>query len=503
MGHAASGHLEQLPSGSFRVEVHAGTDPLTGRRLRFRQTVKTEHQARIVLGRLLEQASAGRRPDSGVTVAELLVRYMEVAELDVSTRKTYEGYIRRTILPALGSMELRKLRGPVLDMFYARLRRCGNLACTGRPFTEHQYFPVLTIDGIDKRPTWQQAAEAIREAIGTGQLASGEQLPSVRELATHTGLRMATIRRALEALADEGLITARHGRRAFVSGQPVQPTARRPAKAGHDCASAGCVPHVCRPMSAATIRQIHAILSGAFATAVRWEWIDRNPAATAKLPRARPRTAISPDPADVAKVIASARASGQDLIALYLWLAAVTGARRGELCALHWADLDLQRKVIRISHSYTVTGGTKVRKDTKTHQDRSLAIDEITATVLAERRRAAADHLDQVGVELPPDSFVFSSDPLGERPWNPDWVSHKVAEISRTAAVALSINALRHYSASQLLAGGIDLRNTAARLGHGGGGARPASPLGAACRDPGRRRLPDLPGQVRPEMRKR
>ena len=318
MGRAASGHLEQLPSGSFRVEVHAGTDPLTGRRLRFRQTVKTEHQARIVLGRLLEQASAGQRPDAGVTVAELLVRYMEVAELDVSTRTTYEGYIRRTILPALGSMELRKLRGPVLDMFYGRLRRCGSLACTGRPFTEHQYFPVLTIDGIDKRSAWQQAAEAIREAIGAGRLASGEQLPSVRELATHTGLRMATIRHALEALAGEGLITTRHGRRAFVSGQPVESTVRRPAKAGHDCASAGCVPHVCRPMSAATIRQIHAILSGAFATAVRWEWIDRNPAATAKLPRARQRTATSPDPANVAKVIAAARASGQDLLALYL-----------------------------------------------------------------------------------------------------------------------------------------------------------------------------------------
>ena len=35
----------------------------------------------------------------------------------------------------------------------------------------------------------------------------------------------------------------------------------------------------------------------------------------------------------------------------------------------------------------------------------------------------------------------------------------------------LLLKALRHYSASQLLAGGIDLRNTAARLGHGGGGA--------------------------------
>jgi integrase len=59
-----------------------------------------------------------------------------VAELDRSTRQTYEGYIRRTILPALGSMELRKVRGPVLDMLYARLHRCGDLACSGRPFTD-------------------------------------------------------------------------------------------------------------------------------------------------------------------------------------------------------------------------------------------------------------------------------------------------------------------------------------------------------------------------------
>lgn len=224
-------------------------------------------------------------------------------------------------------------------------------------------------------------------------------------------------------------------------------------------------------MSAATIRQIHAILSGAFATAVRWEWIDRNPAGTAKLPRAGQRTATSPAPADVAKVIAAARSSGQDLLALYLWLAAVTGARRGELCALQWTDVDWLRGVIRIAHSYSVAGGTKARKDTKTHQERSLAIDEITATLLAERRTAVASQLGQVGAELQPGSYLFSPDPVGERPWNPDWLTHKVAEIARTAGVTLNIKALRHYSASQLLAGGIDLRNTAARLGHGGGGA--------------------------------
>jgi integrase len=456
------------------VIVYAGTDPLTGRRLRFRQTVKTEEQAHILLGKMLEQVAEGKQPETGVTVAELLRQYMTVAELDRATRQTYEGYIRRTIVPALGLIKLRKVRGPVLDMLYARLHQCGNLACSGKPFIEHSAFPAIDVTPTAAGPVWAQVAAVIRAAITSGQLAPGEALPSAREVADRNGLPVTAIHRALAILADEGLVDVRQGRRAVVAGGPggARPGRRADlADPRHDCARSGCAPHTCRPMSAATIRQIHAILSGAFATAVRWEWIDRNPAATAKLPRARQRTAASPDPPDVANVIAVARASGQDLLALYLWLAAVTGARRGELCALHWADLDLQRGVIRIAHSYSVAGGTKVRKDTKTHQDRSLAIDEITATVLAERRQAVADQLGRVGVEVPLDSYMFSPDPIGERPWNPDWVTHKVTEIARTAGVVLNIKALRHYSASQLLAGGIDLRNTAARLGHGGGGA--------------------------------
>jgi integrase len=104
--------------------------------------VKTKRQAQVVLGRLLEQAAEGRRPDTDVTVADVLDRYMAVAELDPSTQNTYAGYIRRTILPALGSMELRKVRGPLLDTFYARLRRCGDLTCTGKPFTEHRSSPT-------------------------------------------------------------------------------------------------------------------------------------------------------------------------------------------------------------------------------------------------------------------------------------------------------------------------------------------------------------------------
>jgi len=63
------GHIEQLPSGSWRAKVYAGTDPLAGREIRLRKTCKTGRAAQIELGKLLEQAAAGRQPDSGVTVA--------------------------------------------------------------------------------------------------------------------------------------------------------------------------------------------------------------------------------------------------------------------------------------------------------------------------------------------------------------------------------------------------------------------------------------------------
>ena len=69
------------------------------------------------------------------------------------------GYIRRTIKSAIGSTQVRKVRGPLLDTLYARLMRCGNLACTGKPFTEHRNIPDLRPDPADSRLEWQQAAD--------------------------------------------------------------------------------------------------------------------------------------------------------------------------------------------------------------------------------------------------------------------------------------------------------------------------------------------------------
>jgi hypothetical protein len=65
-----AGHIERLPSGSWRVKVYAGTDPLTGREIRLRKTCKTERAAQIELGKLLEQAAAGRQPETASDLAK-------------------------------------------------------------------------------------------------------------------------------------------------------------------------------------------------------------------------------------------------------------------------------------------------------------------------------------------------------------------------------------------------------------------------------------------------
>ena len=330
----------------------------------------------------------------------------------------------------------------------------------------------LTVNPRDRRPAWQQVAAMLTEAIQAGVLASGDELPSITEVSALQGIGTGVIRHALEALAADGLIIVRHGRSAVVAGEPGNDprlSRRRPGP-GHDCRLAGCHAHVCHPMKPSTIRGIHSILSGAFAAAQRWEWTDRNPAESAKPPTTIRRSIAATSPDDVAKVIAEARGRSAAL-GLYLWLVVVTGVRRGELCGLQLRDIDLDRGLVHVAFNYVVRGGQRVRKDTKTHQDRWLAIDPDTCALIANYLDEIRTQLAAVGVKLGDAAYLFSNDPAHSRPWNPDWVTHQIAAAAAAAGVKLDIKGGRHYTASQLLACGFDLRNTAARLGRSGGGA--------------------------------
>ena len=117
-------------------------------------------------------------------------------------------------------------------------------------------------------------------------------------------------------------------------------------------------------------------------------------------------------------------------------------------------DVDLDRALVHVAFNYVVRGGQRVRKDTKTHQDRWLAIDPVTCALIVSYLAEIKAELVAVGVALRDDAYLFSNDPAHARPWNPDWVSHRVAEIAAGVGVELDIKGGRHYTASQLLAAG-------------------------------------------------
>src|SRR5579863_4408475 len=64
MATTARGHIEQLPSGSFRVSVYAGTDPVTGKPRRLKQTCPDGASAAAALGKLIGQPLAKYRPSA-------------------------------------------------------------------------------------------------------------------------------------------------------------------------------------------------------------------------------------------------------------------------------------------------------------------------------------------------------------------------------------------------------------------------------------------------------
>lgn len=134
----------------------------------------------------------------------------------------------------------------------------------------------------------------------------------------------------------------------------------------------------------------------------------------------------------------------------------MTGARRGELCALQWHHVDFQRQTLHIAGQVAHTATGPVQRPTKTHAERRLTLDPVTLDALAASRSG-----------FNADRFIFSHDPDGTTPWRPDYATLEFARLAdRLGIPKIRLHDLRHFAATTMLLNGIDVRTTAGRLGH-------------------------------------
>jgi hypothetical protein len=146
------------------------------------------------------------------------------------------------------------------------------------------------------------------------------------------------------------------------------------------------------------------------------------------------------------------------------------GARRGEICSLRWPDIDFDRGEVLIAGNVVrVPRQGLVRKDTKTHAKRRVAVGAGTLDLLRTHRVEQAKAALACGATLPADAYVFSHVPNGSAPIDPDGVSHRFLTLARRLGVKCRLHDLRHLMVTQLVAGGVDWRTVSGRAGHADG----------------------------------
>ncbi len=219
-------------------------------------------------------------------------------------------------------------------------------------------------------------------------------------------------------------------------------------------------------LSPSTVRQVHAIIRRAFRQAILWGWISTNPAANATPPRQTKSDLTPPDPRQVGELIHAARGRDPE-VGNFLHIAATTGARRGEICAIRWRNIDTKLKTLTIESAIVEVSGGIEERGTKTHSNRRLALDDDTLEVFESQRLIAQSRADLIGAKVSKDAYVFSHAPSGSVAWTPtSMTKHFVALRNKLGYDNMRLHDLRHFAATRLIAEGVPVRTVSGRLGH-------------------------------------
>jgi len=219
------------------------------------------------------------------------------------------------------------------------------------------------------------------------------------------------------------------------------------------------------PLSSRTVAYAGAVLKKAFGYAVDVEGIlASNPALKVPVPKGTPKQNEPYSPGQIRILLEEFQK--HRLSALFR-LAIYTGARKGELLALQWSDLDLDSMKLTISKNRIYINGTNlVQNSTKGGEGRrTISIDPETMEILREHRKRQFEERLLAGSAWQETGYIFVTEvglPIDYG--TPTQLFTKIRK--RLGLPDQRFHDLRHFHATQLLRAGTPLHVVAQRLGH-------------------------------------
>lgn len=221
-----------------------------------------------------------------------------------------------------------------------------------------------------------------------------------------------------------------------------------------------------KTLSPGSVRRYYNVLRAAFTQAERWELIDRNPCRHVTLPSTPYEESKIPTAEDLAAVLAACKTETERT---FVWLAAATGGRRGQLIGLRWSDFDHEAEALTFHRAIVKTSGGILVKPPKAGKPITLAVDSATLQVVDDYRKWRRRQLRGVRIRGPKDNdYLFIRGVADPTPWHPDTASRLWVEIrARVPALkGVRLHDLRHAHATWLAAAGVDPKTVSTRVGH-------------------------------------
>ena len=144
-----------------------------------------------------------------------------------------------------------------------------------------------------------------------------------------------------------------------------------------------------------------------------------------------------------------------------------SGCRRGELVGLKWSDINFNTGVLTVSRSnYKLTGEKEIKsKPTKTGKSREIILPPYVLKMLRLYRTEQMKTRLLIGDKWQGDEWIFIQ--ADGKPMYPTTPTLQFSRFLKRAGLPhRKFHALRHTSATLLLANGTNIKNVASRLGH-------------------------------------